>query len=158
MEIRTISPEKFESIEFNLISKHTLRFQDFINTYPNLKSFFQHFYEIESKHNTLAFDCNDIYHLFCHRGKFARSLKDIFNICKHYYPSTTLEKFLIMLGQCDLVGHYCGDIETYCIADQQDYSKGGWDLCNPKYEVSDFLGYTMIDLLNYVGVEIKREI
>ena len=59
-----------------------------------------------------------------HTGiKRLRSLGDIYNICKTYYPDVTAEEIkekLLSLGS-QLVGHYCGNIKKRIYAHLHNY-------------------------------------
>ena len=137
-------------IEENLKSPIRIMFANFTldkQKYPNVESFFKNFYHIEKEHPTIS----EYGTFVCKEHTFARSFKEIFNVCKFYYPRTTLKSFVSMLSRCDLVGHYCGDIHNYCIAHGEDYAKGGWSLCNPTAKVADFLGYSLSELYKEIN-------
>lgn len=141
-----ISKSEFKSVQKNLLLDNRICFKDFnFKKRTPLKKFFETFHATEKKHDTIKIDGT----IVCSKGKFARSVQDIFSICKFYYPRLTLEKFLLTVNKTELVGHWCDHINKFCIASKNDYAKSDWGFYNGNSSSKEFLNWSFNDLSNY---------
>ena len=145
-----MTKEEFNLIESKLLLPYPIFFDNYkIKKKETLKSFFENFYNIEKDNNTI----NSEGAIITHSDNFARSFREIFNICKYYFPNITLEDFIRAIYSPDLVGHCCGDIMEFCIANTFDYNKDGWGLDNTTDRLYIFNNHTFNNLLTYLKLK-----